>query len=80
MNNSGLFIESVLSRQIKRADEKILAEGVVDYIGFSYYMSDAVKHGIISNIKTVGSATENSIKNPCVKASDWGWQNITEQA
>ena len=35
---------------------------------------------IISNIKTVGSATENSIKNPYVRASDWGWQNITEQA
>ena len=55
-------------------DEKILSEGIVDYIGFSYYMSDAVKHGIKSNIKTVGSATEFSIKNPYVKASDWGWQ------
>ena len=55
-------------------DEKILSEGIVDYIGFSYYMSDAVKHGIKSNIKTVGSATEYSIKNPYVKASDWGWQ------
>ena len=52
----------------------------MDYIGFSYYMLDAVKHGIISNIKTVGSATENSIKNPYVRASDWGWQNSTEQA
>ena len=48
-------------------DEKILAEGIVDYIGFSYYMSDAVKSGIVSEIKTVG-------KNPYVKASDWGWQ------
>ena len=55
-------------------DEKIPSEGIVDYIGFSYYMSDAVKHGIKSNIKTVGSATEYSIKNPYVKASDWGWQ------
>ena len=55
-------------------DEKILAEGIVDYIGFSYYMSDAVKHDIVSEIKTVGSATKYSIKNPYVKASDWGWQ------
>ena len=55
-------------------DEKILSEGVVDFIGFSYYMSDAVKHGIVSEIKTVGSATQYSIKNPYVKASDWGWQ------
>jgi 6-phospho-beta-glucosidase len=55
-------------------DEKILSEGVVDYIGFSYYMSDAVKHDVESSIETVGSATKNSIKNPYVKASDWGWQ------
>ena len=55
-------------------DEKILADGCVDYIGFSYYMSDAVKSGNKSEIKTVGSATANSIKNPYVKASDWGWQ------
>ena len=55
-------------------DEKILADGCVDYIGFSYYMSDAVKSGNKSEIKTVGSATEYSIKNPYVKASDWGWQ------
>ena len=55
-------------------DEKILSEGIVDYIGFSYYMSDAVKSGSKSEIKTVGSATANSVKNPYVKASDWGWQ------
>ena len=55
-------------------DEKILADGCVDYIGFSYYMSDAVKSGNKSEIKTVCSATANSIKNPYVKASDWGWQ------
>ena len=59
---------------MEAGDEKILAEGCVDYIGFSYYMSDAVKSGTRSEIKTVGSATEHSVKNPYVKASDWGWQ------
>ncbi|MDE7245512.1 MAG: 6-phospho-beta-glucosidase [Oscillospiraceae bacterium] len=55
-------------------DEKILAEGKVDYIGFSYYMSEAVKTGTVNNSKTVGGGNQYSIKNPYVKASDWGWQ------
>ncbi len=55
-------------------DEAILAEGKVDYIGFSYYMSDAVKAGNVSTIETVGGGNQYSIRNPYVKASDWGWQ------
>lgn len=55
-------------------DEEILAAGKVDYIGFSYYMSDAVKAGNVSTIKTVGGGNQYSIKNPHVKSSDWGWQ------
>lgn len=55
-------------------DEKILAEGTVDYIGLSYYMSDAVKSGVneLGENGIVGSKA--SVKNPHVKASDWGWQ------
>ncbi|MEH7110520.1 6-phospho-beta-glucosidase [Bacillus sp. JJ1764] len=55
-------------------DAKILAEGTVDYIGFSYYMSDAVKSGVneLDDKTVVGS--KSSVKNPFVKASDWGWQ------
>ncbi len=48
-------------------DEDILKEGVVDYIGLSYYMSHAVK--------AVESKDENAnVKNPYITASDWGWQ------
>lgn len=55
-------------------DAKVLAEGTVDYLGFSYYMSDAVKSGIdtVDKDSVVGSSA--SVKNPYVKASDWGWQ------
>ncbi|OIJ17314.1 6-phospho-beta-glucosidase [Anaerobacillus alkalilacustris] len=55
-------------------DAQILAEGTVDYIGLSYYMSDAVKSGVNEQTedKIVGSSA--SVKNPHVKASDWGWQ------
>ena len=30
---------------MEEGDEEILKEGTVDYIGFSYYMSNAVKSG-----------------------------------
>lgn len=59
---------------MEHGDEDILAAGKVDYIGFSYYMSDAVKAGNVSTIKTVGGGNRYSIKNPYVKSSDWGWQ------
>ncbi|MBW5389950.1 6-phospho-beta-glucosidase [Brachyspira hampsonii] len=56
-------------------DEKILAEGKVDYLGFSYYMSNAVKADVQKDTKsTMDGSTANSIANPYVKASDWGWQ------
>lgn len=55
-------------------DEQILAEGIVDYIGFSYYMSNAVKADATSDGKTLDGGTIHSVRNPYVKASDWGWQ------
>ena len=60
--------------KMEPGDAKILAEGTVDYIGFSYYMSDAVKSGIneVDKYSVVGSSA--SVRNPYVKASDWGWQ------
>ena len=54
-------------------DAKILAEGTVDYIGFSYYMSNAVKSDA-ENTEDLLSGHSASVKNPYVKASDWGWQ------
>jgi 6-phospho-beta-glucosidase len=55
-------------------DDKILAEGKVDYIGFSYYMSNAVKADVVNDKAGVDGGTLHSIRNPHVKASDWGWQ------
>lgn len=71
------YIEKLFERRkykvdITEEDLKILAEGKVDYIGFSYYMSLAAK-----NIKPDTSydySPENYVKNEYVSASDWGWQ------
>ncbi|AGT33814.1 6-phospho-beta-glucosidase [Geobacillus genomosp. 3] len=56
-----------------KEDERILKEGTVDYIGFSYYMSK-----VVSARKVDGSEPDGEfgrvVRNPYVKASDWGWQ------
>ena len=58
---------------ITEEDKKILAEGKVDYIGFSYYMSFATQYQG-RNEKTFDYVPEDFVRNTYLKASDWGWQ------
>ena len=51
-------------------DEKILSEGTVDYIGFSYYMSNAVKSDAAPSGASLDGGNRHSVRNPYVKASD----------
>ncbi|CAJ2233073.1 Aryl-phospho-beta-D-glucosidase BglA [Companilactobacillus paralimentarius] len=51
-------------------DLQVLSQGKVDYIGFSYYMSFAVKY----TGKLEYNESHDRVKNPYVKASEWGWQ------
>ncbi len=56
-------------------DEKLLKQGKADYLGFSYYMSNTIKSDVqVSNQESMDGSSENSVKNPYLKASDWGWQ------
>ncbi len=55
-------------------DEQILAEGKVDYLGFSYYMSNAVRADVNQVNTDVNGGNAHTVPNPYVKASDWGWQ------
>ncbi|WHY85674.1 6-phospho-beta-glucosidase [Neobacillus novalis] len=56
-------------------DSQILKEGTVDFIGLSYYMSNAVKADAKTDTsKSLDGASQHSVPNPYVKASDWGWQ------
>ena len=59
--------------KLTEEDKKILAEGKVDYIGFSYYMSFATKYQG-RNEKTFDYVPEDFVRNTYLKASDWGWQ------
>lgn len=67
-----LFERRNYNLDITEEDRKILSEGTVDYIGFSYYMSFAVKYQ--KEDKTFDYSGENFVRNEYVKASDWGWQ------
>lgn len=54
-------------------DQEILKDGKVDYVGLSYYMTNAVK----ADAAVSGNGLDGfpgSVPNPYVKASDWGWQ------
>ncbi len=56
-------------------DEAILAEGKADYIGVSYYMSNAVRADVVKDTgASLDGSSPNSVMNPYVDASDWGWQ------
>ena len=58
---------------ITEEDLSILKQGCVDYIGFSYYMSFAIDYKQ-NNPYYDYIEEEMLVKNPYVKASDWGWQ------
>ncbi len=60
---------------IMPGDEEILREGTVDYIGFSYYMSTVVKHDVRQQgyRNATNGSLANSVNNPYLKTSDWGW-------
>ncbi len=57
---------------ILEGDEKILAEGTVDFISFSYYCT-RVGAGPDSDAPVAEGNAFMGVKNPHLKASDWGW-------
>ena len=58
---------------VTEADLAALREGCVDYIGFSYYMTFAIEHKA-GNPHYEYHEDTDLVRNPYVKASDWGWQ------
>ena len=54
-------------------DDKILSEGTVDFIGFSYYMTNAVKAVVDNKNADIIVGNENTVKNPYVTPTEWGW-------
>ncbi|MGL4570512.1 MAG: 6-phospho-beta-glucosidase [Clostridium sp.] len=66
--------ENNIDIHMEEGDCDILKKYTVDYIGFSYYASRcASTDPEILNGMTQGNVFE-TIKNPYLKASEWGWQ------
>ncbi|PEL08193.1 6-phospho-beta-glucosidase [Bacillus sp. AFS017336] len=68
------FRENDLHIVMEKDDEELLKNNTVDYIGFSYYASRCTS----TDPEVLSQLTEGnifaSIKNPYLKASEWGWQ------
>lgn len=59
--------------QMEPGDEQLLKEGTVDFISFSYYSSRCTTVDPELMNKANGNAIMDAVKNPYLKASDWGW-------
>ena len=59
--------------EMEPGDAAVLAAGTVDYVGFSYYMTNTVKADAVNTGKTMVGGNQHSVANPYVKVSDWGW-------
>ena len=67
------FEKHGIELDIEEGDLELLKKGTVDYIGFSYYMSRTEKKDK-SNLEEVHGNILQGVKNPYLKASDWGWE------
>ncbi|PLS03135.1 glycoside hydrolase family 1 protein [Neobacillus cucumis] len=67
------FKENGIKLDIQEGDLEIIKEGTVDYIGFSYYMSRTEKKEKTNEENASGNII-GGVKNPFLKASDWGWE------
>jgi len=66
------FEEQNFNIKITQEDEEALKAGTVDFYTFSYYMS--VCQSADSKSKLAEGNIMKGVKNPHLKASDWGWQ------
>ena len=64
--------ENGIQIAMEPGDEEILRQGKVDFYTFSYYMSNCVTTH--ETEEEVGGNLLGGVKNPYLKASDWGWQ------
>lgn len=68
------FEREGITLNAEEEDYRILRENTVDYISFSYYSSRCASADPDILKKSTAGNVMKSIKNPYLKASDWGWQ------
>ncbi|UFT99873.1 glycoside hydrolase family 1 protein [Radiobacillus kanasensis] len=65
--------ENNINIEMEDGDLKLIKEGTVDFISFSYYMSRTDKKNKTPEEIGQGNLI-GGVKNPFLKASDWGWE------
>lgn len=65
--------ENDMTLDFTQQDKETLKNGCVDFIGFSYYMSDTISAVEVPGAKKVGEGIYK-VPNPYLKANPWGWQ------
>ncbi|WP_251158617.1 6-phospho-beta-glucosidase [Caniella muris] len=60
--------------RMEPGDLEVIAAGIPDYVGFSYYMSNAVRASVSEESDGLSGGNAHTVDNPYVEASDWGWQ------
>ncbi len=66
------FGEHGIKIKMDPVDLDDLSEGTVDFYSFSYYMSTTISAD--PDMEKTGADFTEGVKNPYLKASDWGWQ------
>lgn len=67
------FEENGVKLDIRDGDLEEIARGTTDYIAFSYYMSQTAKADP-SQVEKMSGNMMSGVKNPYLKASEWGWE------
>lgn len=69
-----MFERKGFNIKMEAEDEKILSEGTVDYVGFSYYMTNVVDSQTTIDVsKLVEASSPHTVANPYAQATKWGW-------
>ncbi len=59
--------------QMAPEDARILKDGCVDFVSFSYYMTSCMAANT-EGLDMAPGNTVNGVKNPYLPSSEWGWQ------
>lgn len=68
------FEREGITLPIEEGDLEIIKEGTVDFLSFSYYMSQVAAYNPEDYEGAGGGNLSLGLKNPYLSSSDWGWQ------
>lgn len=68
------FREHGVKLETAAGDQRLLAEGTVDFVSFSYYMSVCETADPVKRVVGHGNIMGGVVRNPHLQVSEWGWQ------